>query len=58
MLSRGLKPILPKKDAEMDLIGTAIPDDEFHEEPLLEEAQVPGEVPNAQCGKIGSHANS
>ena len=32
---------------EMDLIGTAIPDDEFHERTQLEEAQVPAEVPCA-----------
>ena len=37
----------PTEDVEMDLAGTAIPDDEFHEEPHLEEAKVPGEIPNA-----------
>ena len=37
----------PAEDVEMDLTGTAIPDDEFHEEPHLEEAQIPEEVPNA-----------
>ena len=35
------------EDVEMDLAGTAIPDDEFHEEPHLEEAKVPEEIPNA-----------
>ena len=37
----------PAEDVEMDLAGTAIPDDEFHEEPHLEEAKVPEEIPNA-----------
>ena len=37
----------PAEDVEMDLTGTAIPDDEFHERPHLEEAQIPEEVPNA-----------
>ena len=37
----------PAEDVEMDLAGTVIPDDEFHEEPQLEEAKVPGEIPNA-----------
>ena len=31
----------------MDLAGTAIPDDEFNEEPHLEEAKVLEEIPNA-----------
>ena len=31
----------------MDLAGTAVPDDEFHEEPQLEEPEVLEEVPNA-----------
>ena len=31
----------------MDLAGTVIPDDEFHEEPHLEEAKATEEVPNA-----------
>ena len=31
----------------MDLAGKVIPDDEFHEEPKLEESKVPEEVPNA-----------
>ena len=35
------------EDVKMDLFGTAIPDDEFHEEPHLEEAKVPEEIPNA-----------
>ena len=35
------------EDVEMDLAGMAIPDDEFHEEPHLEEAKVPEEIPNA-----------
>ena len=35
------------EDVEMDLAGTVIPDDEFHEERILEESKVPGEVPNA-----------
>ena len=37
----------PAEDVEMDFAGTAVPDDEFHEEPHLEEANVPEEVPNA-----------
>ena len=37
----------PAKDVEMDLTGTDIPDDEFPEEPHVEEAKVPEEVPNA-----------
>ena len=37
----------PAEDVKMDLAGTAIPDDEFHEEPRLEEAKVPEEIPNA-----------
>ena len=36
----------PAEDVEMELPGTAIPDDEFHEEPHLEEAKVPEEIPN------------
>ena len=35
------------EDVEMDLAGTAIRDDEFHEEPHLEEAKVPEEILNA-----------
>ena len=37
----------PPEDVEMDLAGTVIPDDEFHEEPQLEESKVLEEVPNA-----------
>ena len=37
----------PAEDVEMDFAGTAIPDDEFHEEPHLEEAKVPEEILNA-----------
>ena len=37
----------PAEDVEMDLAGTAINDDEFHEEPHLEEAKVPEE--ETQC---------
>ena len=37
----------PAEDVVMDLARTAIPDDEFHEEPHLEEAKVPEEVPIA-----------
>ena len=37
----------PAKDVEMDLTGTDIPDDEFPEEPHVEEAKVPEEVQNA-----------
>ena len=36
----------PAEDVEMELPGTAIPDDEFHEEPQHEEAKVPEEIPN------------
>ena len=44
MSSRGLKPIGPKM---LDLTGTATPDEEFHEEPQLEEPKVSEEIPNA-----------
>ena len=37
----------PDEDVEMDLAGTAIHDDEFHEEPQLEETKVSEEVHNA-----------
>ena len=37
----------PAEDVEMDLQGTAIPDDESHEEPQTEETKVSEEVPNA-----------
>ena len=37
----------PAEDVEMDLAGTAIPDDESHEEPQTEETKVSEEVPNA-----------
>ena len=37
----------PTEDVEMELPGTAILDDEFHEEPHLEEAKVPEEIPDA-----------
>ena len=36
----------PAENVDVDLIGTALPDGEFCEEPHLEEAQVPEEVPN------------
>ena len=36
----------PSEDVEMELPGTAIPDDEFHEKPHLEEAKGPEEIPN------------
>ena len=35
------------EDVEMDLTGTATPDEEFHEEPQLEEPKVSEEMPNA-----------
>ena len=37
----------PAEDVGMDPTGTGILDAEFHEEPHLEEAQIPEEVPNA-----------
>ena len=37
----------PAEDVEMDFAGTVTTDDEFHEEPHLEEAKVPEEMPNA-----------
>ena len=37
----------PAEDVEMDLAGTAVPDDQFHEKPQLEEPEVSEEVPNA-----------
>ena len=37
----------PAEDVEMDLTGADIPDDEFAEEPHVEEAEVPAEIPNA-----------
>ena len=37
----------PAEDVEMDLSGADIPDDEFREEPHVEEVRVPKEVPNA-----------
>ena len=37
----------PAEDVVMELPGTATPDDEFHEEPHLEEAKVPEEVPSS-----------
>ena len=36
----------PAEDVVMELPRTAIPDDEFHEEPHLEEEKVPEEIPN------------
>ena len=36
----------PAEDVEMELPGTATPGDEFHEEPHLEEAKVPEEIPS------------
>ena len=36
----------PAEDVEMELPGTAIPGDVFHEEPHLEEAKVPDEIHN------------
>ena len=47
----------PAEDVEMDLAGTDVPDDEFREEPQLEEPKVLEEG-GTQCGKIGSHAHS
>ena len=41
-----MMPILPKM-WEMDLTGADTPDDEFLEEPHVEEAKVPEELPNA-----------
>ena len=37
----------PAEDVEMDLTGADIPDDEFPEEPHVEEAEVPAEIPDA-----------
>ena len=37
----------PAEDVKMDLAGTALPDDEFHEEPQLEDLSVLEEGPNA-----------
>ena len=37
----------PAEDVEMDLTGADIPDDEFSEEPHVEEVRVPKEIPNA-----------
>ena len=37
----------PAEDVEMDLAGTGVHDDDFHEEPQLEEPRVLKEVPNA-----------
>ena len=37
----------PAEDVEMDLTGADIPDDEFLEEPHVEEARVLKEIPNA-----------
>ena len=37
--------VYPAEDVAMELPGTAIPDDEFHEELHLEEAKVPEEIP-------------
>ena len=34
-------------EVEMNLAGSAIPDDEFHEQPHLEDAKVLEEIPNA-----------
>ena len=36
----------PAEDVEMELPGTAIPDDEFQEKPHLDEPKVPEEIPN------------
>ena len=44
----------PAEDVEMDLTGADIPDDEFPEEPHVEEVRVPKEIPNAV--KLGNHA--
>ena len=37
----------PAEDLVMDMPGTAMPDDEFHEEPKLDEPKVLGEIPIA-----------
>ena len=37
----------PAEDVKMELAGTAIPDDEFHEEPHREDANFLEEIPNA-----------
>ena len=37
----------PAEDVEMDMSGTAVPDDEFHEEPKLDEPKVLEEFTNA-----------
>ena len=47
MPSEGWNKAYPAADVVMELTGTVIPDDEFHEEPQLEESQVSEEVPNA-----------
>ena len=42
----------------MDLTGADIPDDEFPEEPHVEEAKVPEEIPNAvRLGIMHIHEN-
>ena len=57
MQSRGSKPN-PAEDVEMDLIRTAIPDDELREGTQLEEAQVPAEVPSAvRLATVRVHKN-
>ena len=49
----------PAEDAKMDLAGTAIPDDEFHEETQLEESKVSEEVTNAiRLAIMRDHKNS
>ena len=37
----------PAEDVEMNVTGADIPDDEFPEEPHVEEVRVPKEIPNA-----------
>ena len=44
----------PADDVEVDLAGADIPDDEFPEEPHVEEAKVSRR--NSQCGEVGTHA--
>ena len=46
----------PAEDVELDLISTAMPDDEFPEEPHIKEAQGPRR--DIQSGKVGSRACS
>ena len=47
----------PAEDVEMDLTGADIPNDEFSEEPHVEEAKVPEEIPNAVRLAIMRHTS-